>query len=653
MGSIVPTSNIGTGGAAPAPPTPIAYLTQWKIVGNSEVHTDEYLTQWKVEGNSAVSNPSANLPQGYKKCKYLEFHGTEYIDSGILLKNDIGFSLDLSTTTISKTMIGARNNTLKGVLFGYSFPSTQGEDYRMYFTYGANSNNYAVQTNVCDGLLHHIVLDSQQAKIDNESVVINRGNEFPQMPIFIGTWNNYNGTPDDRMFEGKMYSVRLYDSNGNLFNGIPCLDDNNIPCLYDTVSNTAFYNDGTGTFGYELEQPLIYSCGDLGQDGKYHVKISNGVTIYDIPLTEPLRKVNDVADTIEFVNGVVTLTRNLGVYNISDLDITVGTDIASNMKAGLFVIDVPNRKYYSESSVLTAIYTQVAPVNSIYVAEVNLNDKECCYYYREPSYYPQRLFVYDTDYIGADAATIKQGLQGQILIYELATPTTEVIQASPFPISPTDTYTSANDTPYSAFEYKKNVEIWSCGEYSEVDNKWHIRILPEGYGVVDIALDEPLRKVNDVVDTIEFANGVATLIRKCAYVDLGTFAWSYFSNNRVTVRDELPIRPGPNDVCQILNNGGYTSVNGKGISSSSTQDKVIAYFTLAQAATGNGFVIRDESFSDAQDAKQKLAGIYAVYELATPTTETIQVPQIEEADSYTCVISQGGKAVEWSSFETE
>ena len=25
-------------------------------------------------------------------------------------------------------------------------------------------------------------------------------------------------------------------------------------------------------------------------------------------------------------------------------------------------------------------------------------------------------------------------------------------------------------------------EIWSCGEYSEVDNKWHIRILPEEIG---------------------------------------------------------------------------------------------------------------------------------------------------------------------------
>lgn len=41
--------------------------------------------------------------------------------------------------------------------------------------------------------------------------------------------------------------------------------------------------------------------------------------------------------------------------------------------------------------------------------------------------------------------------------------------------------------------------------------------------------------------------------------------------------------------------------------------------------------------------------------VATATTETIQVPDIEVSptDTYTCVISQGAKAISWSSFETE
>lgn len=70
-----------------------------------------------------------------------------------------------------------------------------------------------------------------------------------------------------------------------------------------------------------VQDGAIMSCGDLGQDGKYHVKISNGVTIFDIPLDAPLRKVNDVADTIEFpssTEGKALVTRNFKQILLSD-----------------------------------------------------------------------------------------------------------------------------------------------------------------------------------------------------------------------------------------------------------------------------------------------------------------------------------------------
>lgn len=40
-------------------------------------------------------------------------------------------------------------------------------------------------------------------------------------------------------------------------------------------------------------------------------------------------------------------------------------------------------------------------------------------------------------------------------------------------------------------------------------------------------------------------------------------------------------------------------------------------------------------------------------QLAAPTTELVNVSQIEEAESYTCVTIPGSKALSWSSFETE
>lgn len=65
----------------------------------------------------------------------------------------------------------------------------------------------------------------------------------------------------------------------------------------------------------------------------------------------------------------------------------------------------------------------------------------------------------------------------------------------------------------------------------------------------------------------------------------------------------------------------------------------------------------DASFNtnDVNDWMNHISGREVIYQLETPTTETIQVPDIEVSptDTYTCEISQGAKAVSWSSFETE
>lgn len=194
-------------------------------------------------------------------------------------------------------------------------------------------------------------------------------------------------------------------------------------------------------------------------------------------------------------------------------------------------------------------------------------------------------------------------------------------------------------------------EIWSCGEYSELDNKWHIRILPEGYGVVDIALDEPLRKVGDVADSIEFINGVATLTRVFGSDNMGDMSWSanytsgkyrYSTTNIATLvkRPETGDIPA-NMLCPIYSIWGVNRIynySKEGLGVSKIDGTLYLY---------------DSNYKDANrvtELKQHLQGVELIYELATPTTETIQVPQIQEADSYSCVISQGGKAVSWSSF---
>ena len=51
-----------------------------------------------------------------------------------------------------------------------------------------------------------------------------------------------------RYFSGKIYRFFVE----NQIDLIPTLDRNGIPCMFDLISKSTFYNQGTGTFGYEL-----------------------------------------------------------------------------------------------------------------------------------------------------------------------------------------------------------------------------------------------------------------------------------------------------------------------------------------------------------------------------------------------------------------
>ena len=386
-----------------------------------------------------------------------------------------------------------------------------------------------------------------------------------------------------------------------------------------------------------VDNNTILSCGDLGQDGKYHVKISNGVIIYDIPLDAPLRKVNDVADTIEFpssVDGKALVTRNILYYLLENLRWAKhGTE----------------NRYVSD---ITRLYC-VMPNNSLEVPLILCNkyttvsfsdrlqgDKQITVLNSNGNY----LSVMDSD------VTSASNIQGEILL-QLVTPTTKLIDASPFPISATDTYTSANDTPFSAFEHTENKEIWSCGEYNATDGKYHILVQPLGGSIANIVLTEPLRKVNDVADTIEFPSdtpGKALVTRNIKSVIIGNTTPSVFD----TMQSDKYRFKIASDAKPLLN---YDTIGNIICAKYRTITGADAFYNITGIAgyTGNSIMIYDDAHcTTIEDFLAANTDTEVIYESATPTTELVDAPQIEKAESYSMVISQGAKAVEWSSFET-
>ena len=200
-------------------------------------------------------------------------------------------------------------------------------------------------------------------------------------------------------------------------------------------------------------------------------------------------------------------------------------------------------------------------------------------------------------------------------------------------------------------------EIWSCGEYSAVDGKWHILVQPLGGSIVDIALDEPLRKVNDVADTIEFPSeteGKVLVTRNIASIVLGNSDIRKFKSTNDPTKTRWR-------VVENLSKGVAATETGNILSSkypSKTANATYACQEGVSLYTNGGYIhIYDENYSDIDTDvdvyKAAVADVEVIFELATPTTELVDAPQIAEADSYSMVISQGGKAVEWSSFETD
>lgn len=205
-------------------------------------------------------------------------------------------------------------------------------------------------------------------------------------------------------------------------------------------------------------------------------------------------------------------------------------------------------------------------------------------------------------------------------------------------------------------------EIWSCGEYNPIDGKYHILVQPQGGSIVDIALDEPLRKVNDVADSIEFPSGTdgkALVTRPLKHINL----YDYINSIRrektgktytdgiyaYRITRLLDVLSPPTNVIPI---NGLCSAYRVGTRYATYNPD---YRCISIAETRYCYIY-DPDFNGANDINAFKAYITEVkpdfiYELETPTTELVDALQIEEAESYTCVISQGGKAVEWSSFE--
>lgn len=191
------------------------------------------------------------LPDGYTECEYLETTGTQYILLGIKTQteNNVYVSGDfifkqvdkdnfiLGTSNISKPINLEVNH--KNIIVSYG-------DWYSFSNILTKNTLYKITAILKYGE-QEITVDSNTYKTNIFSS-ISKGLEFG---LFC--------CPSDKRFNSNLFcfSCRI-EIDDHILNFIPALDPTGRPCMFDTVSQKPFYNQGTGEFLYKVaEKPTM------------------------------------------------------------------------------------------------------------------------------------------------------------------------------------------------------------------------------------------------------------------------------------------------------------------------------------------------------------------------------------------------------------
>lgn len=214
------------------------------------------LKDYKIYGNTKQQL----LPSGYTQVDYIETTGTQHIDTGVYGNLNTLLEIKASRTTLDNT-----NKQLAGSL-GNTYSITINIGPVNITRFGTKS--YSMKAH------DYITADKPSIFICNKNGITIDGNStgnFNEDTNFITESTLYlmgaNGS--NTKFPGKLYYTKIYDNNVLIRYFIPCYrnSDNEVG-LYDLVNKVFYTNQGTGSFTYGNVAPTpdapieMVSCGD-------------------------------------------------------------------------------------------------------------------------------------------------------------------------------------------------------------------------------------------------------------------------------------------------------------------------------------------------------------------------------------------------------
>jgi len=195
------------------------------------------------------------LPIGYTEVKYLQSSGTQYINTAFIPSSETKVEIQyyLVTRTYPSALFGSRNAIGSKEFCVFLNDNTTGHKFRFdYAEAGVQGNSHATSSAISyPNILYIITKDKEKNYVNGNADNSNPPQVFTgDYPIYLYCINT-GGTTITGISIIRVHYCKLFDNDTLQRNFIPCLDTNNTPCFYDTVTGNSYYNQGTGQFGYE------------------------------------------------------------------------------------------------------------------------------------------------------------------------------------------------------------------------------------------------------------------------------------------------------------------------------------------------------------------------------------------------------------------
>lgn len=196
-----------------------------------------------------LSSKEPEVPKDFTRVSYLQKNGyTQYIDTGVIAKPEWTYGFDFERLGNFSYLCGSDYGyTDTGFNIRFDMSGESGLAVLPFVGNGFIASHTNPETN--KRML--IVKSPTKFQIDDKEISVVNGTTYNKWNLTIFTVNRAKVPQVTSDFEQnyRLYRFWIEDSDGNYIrNMLPCKDKENKPCMYDTVSQQAFYNAGTGEF---------------------------------------------------------------------------------------------------------------------------------------------------------------------------------------------------------------------------------------------------------------------------------------------------------------------------------------------------------------------------------------------------------------------